>query len=77
MLFEFLLDFIYPDRCVICNRWEVDLCRSCFGKLRFNLRRNRNLTAIWDYKDNRVRKVIERIKFGFDRRLIGLLFEFL
>jgi len=62
---------------VICGKWEISLCRSCFEKFEINLQKDKDVIAIWNYKDGRVKKIIEKIKFGFDQRLIGVLFEFL
>lgn len=32
---EFLVDFVFPKRCVGCSQLETFLCRKCYGKMEF------------------------------------------
>jgi competence protein ComFC len=82
MLFlDFLIELVFPTRCVICSKWEIDLCDDCFLKLIRKvdfLKKKRvfdDFICLYDYKDKNVISVIKAIKFGFNRRLIGMLLD--
>ena len=85
---EFLLNLIYPRKCVLCGKVleknETDLCGHCrihapeFLKAKRNIPFVARWTALWYYKDD-VRHSIHLFKFGRRRshakvygRLLGM-----
>lgn len=79
VIWEGLLDFLFPRKCEICGKEGSLLCEWCKSKLEkppVTLDRKRlkwglkGVTALYSYKDPKVRHLIERIKFGFCDALI-------
>lgn len=79
VIWEGLLDFLFPRKCEICGKKGSLLCEWCKSKLEkppVTLDRKRlkwglkGVTALYSYKDPKVRHLIERIKFGFCDALI-------
>jgi len=79
LILEFLVDLVFPRRCVVCGKWEVDLCKDCFVNLqrRMGILKKRRgfdgFICLYDYRDGNVMEVIKSIKFGFNRRLIRIM----
>jgi len=96
-VFNWLVDFVFPKKCVGCGKYEVFLCNGCEKEMelaeqicpmcfRPNLggwthekcRKKLGvdgLMAIWSYKNGVVQEVVENIKFGFNRELMGMTLE--
>lgn len=94
---QYLIDFVFPKRCVVCNRYEVNICKDCLislpradqicpmcchdsmdGWTHERCRRRLGmdgLSAVWLYKDENVKKIIEEIKFGFNKEVISEMLE--
>ena len=79
IIWNSLLDFLFPRKCEICGKEGSLLCEWCKSKLekppvtvdRKRLKWGlRGITALYSYKDPKVRHLIERIKFGFCDALI-------
>ena len=75
-LFSWLLDLLFPPKCVLCkkllSREETDICHHCrqiapeMEKPKFRLSFVAGWTALWYYKDD-VRSSVLRFKFGGKR----------
>lgn len=75
-MFSWLLDLLFPPKCVLCkkllSREETDICHRCrqntpeIGKPKFRLSFVAGWTALWYYKDD-VRSSVLRFKFGKKR----------
>lgn len=94
-MWEFMLDFFLPKKCVGCGSLEVCLCEECRDKLEFanqicpecgeesvmgwthdKCRRDSGmdgLIVLYEYEEETMRRVIEGIKFGFNRELVSLV----
>ena len=92
MWWKGVLDWMYPQECVICGKEEVFLCDKCRQSLRLGEQRCAEcgkeseagwthkkckkrwgldgLSVIWDYEDEKVKKIIREIKFEFNRELL-------
>lgn len=78
LFLDFLIELVFPRRCVVCSKWEVDLCEECFLGLRRNVgvlkkKDFDSFICLYDYRDGNVSSVIKAIKFGFNRRLIEMI----
>ena len=72
MIKEFLLNLIFPPKCILCEtileKDETDLCRCCRVESPWCAKNNLKLTfldswtAVWYYKGN-IRKSLHRYKF--------------
>ena len=75
-MFSWLLDLLFPPKCVLCkkllSREETDICHICrqntpkIEKPKFRLSFVAGWTALWYYKDD-VRSSLLRLKFGKKR----------
>ena len=75
-MFSWLLDLLFPPKCVLCKkllaREETDICHHCrqiapeMEKPNFRLSFVAGWTALWYYKDD-VRSSVLRFKFGGKR----------
>lgn len=97
MIFEALMDFVFPRACVNCGQEGKFLCKECGDRLdlvdqicpecgeesvmgwthpgcktRWGMD---GLIAIYEYQEPVMRSVIDGIKYGFNRRLVGELLE--
>ena len=92
MWWKGILDWMYPQECVICGKGEVFLCNRCRQNLRLGEQKCAEcgkeskvgwthkkckkkwsldgLSVIWDYEDEKVKKIIKEIKFEFNRELL-------
>ena len=71
-LFAWLLDLLYPDKCLLCGRvlekQEMDLCHGCriaapeFGGFHNKIPFLDSCTALWYYEGD-VRRSLLRYKF--------------
>lgn len=97
MVWERLLDFIYPKICVGCGEWGTFLCKRCLERLDFvdqicPICGERSimgwthqgcktkwgmdgLIAIYEYQEPVARKVVDGIKYGFNRELINIVLK--
>lgn len=72
MIFRYLLDLLFPPKCILCGklleRQETDLCRACREESPECLGKHKNFSfldswaAIWYYEKN-IRQSILRFKF--------------
>ena len=92
-MFDTIIDFLYPKRCVGCGVYGTDLCKKCFEELPIAEQicpmcgllspmgwthercKTKNgmegLTVIYSHEDSLVTKVIENIKFGFNKKMVS------
>lgn len=95
VILDWLIDFVFPKFCVVCDKEGDFLCRKCKKKLPLALQvcpmctrpsiygltheycRKKGgmdgLISIFDYRDERVKKAVEAIKFGFNRELVKIV----
>ncbi|HSV94407.1 MAG TPA: ComF family protein [Spirochaetia bacterium] len=92
-MFGYLIDFLFPKKCVGCDVYGKDLCNKCFRELSIaddqicpecgeesamgwtHPRCKKELgmdglIVIYDYQDEVSKKVIDGIKFDFNKNLI-------
>lgn len=91
-MFEELIDFFIPKKCVVCGELEVDLCRKCERELGLaaqicpmceeesvmgwthDVCKKKigmdGLICLFEYGDPGVRKVVDAIKYEFNRDLV-------
>jgi len=66
-----ILDFLFPENCLSCNKKGVILCPTCILALRHTDRETQNnITALYDYRDPIVKKAIWNLKY-YNRSQIG------
>ena len=92
VILDWLVDFVWPKFCVVCDKEGAFLCQKCKKKLSSALQicpmcthpsiygltheycetkdGLAGLIAVFGYKDQRVKKAVEAIKFGFNRELV-------
>lgn len=67
---NFLLDILFPIKCLGCNTKDEVLCDNCISKIRLAEREtNKDIVAIFDYRDPLVKKVIWELKYHHKRYL--------
>lgn len=79
---NFLLDMLFPIKCLGCEIKDEVLCNNCISKIRLAEREtDKNIIALFDYRDPLVKKIIWELKYHHKRYLgekLGLLlYEFL
>lgn len=79
---NFLLDMIFPIKCIGCEIKDEILCDNCIQKIHIAEREtDKNILAVFDYRDPIIKKVIWELKYHHKRYLgekLGLLlYEFL
>jgi ComF family protein len=79
---NFLLDALFPTKCIGCEIKDEILCNFCVSKIRLAEREtDKNIVAMFDYRDPIVKKVIWELKYHHKRylgeKLGQLLYEFL
>lgn len=97
VIFDWLIDFVYPKRCINCDKYGEFLCRECLKEMEYceqicpecgeesimgwthEICKKKygldGLISVFEYKDECVRKVIDEIKFGFNRELVKLVID--
>lgn len=97
MIWEAIVDFVYPKICVGCGEWGKFLCKDCFERLDFVDQicprcgegsamgwthprcRDRwgmdGLIALYEYQEPVARAVVDGIKYGFNRELVGMVLK--
>lgn len=95
MILDFLVDFVFPKFCVVCDKEGSFLCRKCkknlpsalqvcpmctrpsiYGLTHEYCHKKHGLDglmAIFDYKNEAVRKLVEAVKFGFNQELVAIV----
>ncbi len=95
VILDFLVDFIFPKFCVVCDKEGSFLCRKCkknlpsalqvcpmctrpsiYGLTHEYCRKRYGMDgslAIFDYKNEAVKRLIEAVKFGFNRELVPIV----
>jgi len=79
---NFLLDILFPTKCLGCEIKSEILCNSCMIQIRTAEREtDTNILAVFDYRDPLIKKAIWELKYHHKRylgeRLGQLLYEFL
>ena len=79
---NFLLDILFPTSCLGCGVKSEILCSNCIQKIHITEREtDRNILAVFDYRDPLIKKVIWELKYHHKRylgeKLGQLLYEFL
>jgi len=79
---NFLINILFPIKCLGCEAKDDILCDNCIQKIRIVEREtDRNILAVFDYRDPLIKKSIWELKYHH-KRYIGeklglLLYEFL
>lgn len=71
-LLTVFLDALFPRRCIICQMQGYDLCDSCINTCSWpkpKKRKHQWMTAIWNYRDNRVKTIVINLKNTPNHRL--------
>lgn len=67
---NFFLEILFPSRCIGCNTKDQELCQNCINKLQTTDRRTENdITALYDYQDPLIKKIIWKLKYHNSPRL--------
>lgn len=67
---NFLLDILFPIKCLGCEIKDEILCSNCISKIRLVEREtDKNIIALFDYRDPLVKKVIWELKYHHKRYL--------
>lgn len=67
---NFVLDILFPIKCLGCNTKNEILCDVCTSKIHRNDREtDKNITAMFDYREPLVKKVIWELKYHHKRYL--------
>jgi ComF family protein len=67
---NFLLDILFPIKCIGCNIKDKILCDICISKIRLAEREtDKNIIALFDYRDLIIKKVIWELKYHHKRYL--------
>src|ERR1035437_8603416 len=79
---NFLLELLFPTKCLGCGIKNEILCTNCISKIHLAEREtDKNILAVFDYRDPIIKKVIWELKYHHKRYLgekLGLLlYEFL
>lgn len=79
---NFLLDILFPTKCLGCGIKNEVLCNNCIFKIRLVEREtDKNIIALFDYRDPLIKRVIWELKYHHKRylgeKLGQLLYEFL
>lgn len=79
---NFLLDIIYPTKCLGCGIKNDIICLKCIYKINTAEREtDKNITALFDYRHPLIKKAIWELKYHHKRyigeKLGQLLYEFL
>lgn len=77
-----LIDLLFPIKCLGCGIKEKILCDNCILKIRLAEREtDKNILAVFDYRDEIIKKAIWALKYHHKRylgeKLGHLLYEFL
>lgn len=74
VIWDGVLDFLFPRECLICASRGDFLCSKCKSELPRSMTRKANgikgLTAVYQYSDERVKNLIEEVKFKFNDSLV-------
>lgn len=79
---KFILEILFPTKCLGCGAKEEILCDNCISKIHLAEREtDRNILAVFDYRDETIKKAIWKLKYHHKRylgeKLGQLLYEFL
>lgn len=79
---NFLLEILFPVKCLQCGKKNEILCDNCVSKIQITDREtNKNILAVFDYRDPIIKKAIWELKYHHKRfvgEMLGqLLYEFL
>jgi competence protein ComFC len=79
---DFLLDILFPTKCLGCQSKNAIICDNCIVKIQIAEREtDGNILAVFDYRDSTIKKAIWELKYHHKRylgkKLGQLLYEFL
>lgn len=67
---NFLLDTLFPIKCLGCQVKNEILCNNCIPKIQLVQREvSENISAVFDYRDSLIRKAIWELKYHHKRYL--------
>lgn len=73
-----LKDLLFPLKCLGCNKEGYYICSSCLEKIqKSNQELDRNISALFSYKDSTIRKAIWELKYHHKYKLAEELGQFL
>ena len=68
---NFILDILFPIKCLNCNKSNDILCENCIFTIRRTERETqKDIYAIFDYRDKIIKKVIWELKY-YHKRYLG------
>lgn len=78
---NFILNTLFPEFCFGCHAKDTILCDDCLLKIKINDRATEeNIMAIFDYRDNLIKKIIWQLKYhnqkNLGKKMGQILFEF-
>ena len=77
-----IIDMLFPIECLGCRQKDEILCNNCISKIhRAERETDKNIIAVFDYRDEIIKKAIWSLKYHhkkyLGKRLGELLYEFL
>src|SRR3989344_1816283 len=77
IMFDFILNILYPDSCLGCHKANVPLCTKCVDAIPDAPYTRDNHRARFAYADPIMRKAIRALKYRHASRIAGILGPYL
>lgn len=58
-----LIDFLFPEKCLGCDKKGLSLCKNCLSQTHLSLYKNEDIYAIFSYKNILIKKIIKNLKY--------------
>ncbi|MFA6300802.1 MAG: phosphoribosyltransferase family protein [Candidatus Paceibacterota bacterium] len=73
-----ILDIIFPSKCILCNKYGVDLCLDCLKDAPTAERESANwIFPLYDYRHPAIKKSLWLLKYKGKKRLANVFAEIL
>lgn len=66
---RYLLDLLFPETCLGCERRGVRLCRRCLDDLPSNNAKEKGVYSVFDYQTPLIKKAIWRLKYKGEKQI--------
>lgn len=69
-LANFLLEIVFPSKCIGCGKREEELCLDCADNIkRAERQTEHDIFAVYDYRDPLIKNIIWKLKYYNNKRL--------
>lgn len=73
-IFETILNIIFPVKCLVCNKPNVDLCNNCLQAIPHTRHTvNNSIYSLYNYKNKTIKELIWKMKYK-NRRSVARIF---